>query len=40
MAHDIAGQLISRLEDEISGIMDIEALDPRFITCFTVKLPM
>ena len=39
MARDIASLLISRIEDEISGIGNIELLDPRFITCFTVKIP-
>jgi hypothetical protein len=38
MAEDIAAQLVFRLEEEISGIQDLDSLDPRFITCFTVKL--
>jgi hypothetical protein len=38
MAEDIATQLVIRLEEEISGILDLDSLDPRFITCFTVKL--
>jgi hypothetical protein len=39
MARDIASLLITRIEDEISGIGNLELLDPRFITCFTVKRP-
>ena len=36
---DIVSLLVTRIEDEISGITDLALLDPRFITCFTVKLP-
>jgi hypothetical protein len=35
---DVANQLIFRLEEEMSGILDLDSLDPRYITCFTVKL--
>jgi hypothetical protein len=35
---DIANQLIFRLEEEMSGILDLDSLDSRFITCFTVNL--
>ncbi len=34
----LAGQLIMRLEEETSGIVNADILDPRFITCFTVKI--
>jgi hypothetical protein len=39
MIGNIASLLITRLEDEISGINNLDRLDPRFITCFTVKMP-
>jgi hypothetical protein len=38
MIEDIAFLLISRIEDEIGGILDLDTLDARFITCFTVRL--
>jgi hypothetical protein len=37
-AEETAASLMSRMEEEISGIRDIEHLDPRFITCFTLRL--
>jgi len=37
---DLAGQLILRIEDETSGIVNVDTLDPRFITCFTVKISL
>ena len=30
--------LAIRLEEEIGGLKDLDQIDPRFITCFTVKL--
>ncbi len=38
LIEDTAGILLKRFEEELSGIADIENLDPRFITCFVVKL--
>ena len=35
---DAAGLLLNRFEDELSGIARIEELDPRFITCFVVRV--
>ncbi len=35
---DAAGLLLSRFEDELSGIARLEDLDPRFITCFVVRV--
>jgi hypothetical protein len=35
---DLASSLAIRLEEEIGGLKDLDQLDPRFITCFTVKL--
>ncbi len=35
---DAAGLLLSRFEDELSGIARLEELDPRFITCFVVRV--
>lgn len=39
MAEDIAAMLMARLEEEAGGVKDIKQLDPRFITCFCVRLP-
>jgi hypothetical protein len=38
LMEDIAGLLGERFEEEISGIRNMEDLDPRFITCFVVRL--
>ena len=35
---DLASSLTIRLEEEIGGLKDLDQIDPRFITCFTVKL--
>ena len=35
---DTAGILLKRFEDEISGIAHVEEIDPRFITCLTVRV--
>ena len=35
---DLASSLAIRLEEEIGGLKNLDQLDPRFITCFTVKL--
>ncbi|MDX9760787.1 MAG: DUF6178 family protein [Desulfomonilia bacterium] len=35
---DASGLLQNRFEDELSGIARIEELDPRFITCFVVRI--
>jgi hypothetical protein len=35
---DTASSLTTRMEDEISGLKDLDQLDPRFISCFTVKI--
>lgn len=35
---DTAGALLKRFEEELSGIAEIERLDPRFITCFVVQI--
>lgn len=38
LMEDIADLLLQRLEEELSGIRKLEDLDPRFITCFVVRL--
>lgn len=38
IVEDTAGILLKRFEDELSGIVRLEELDPRFITCFVVRL--
>lgn len=35
---DVVGLLVSRFEEELSTIVDIDHLDVRFITCFVVRL--
>ena len=35
---DTASSLTTRMEDEIGGLKDLGQLDPRFISCFTVKI--
>jgi hypothetical protein len=35
---DTASSLTARMEDEIGGLNDLDQLDPRFISCFTVKI--
>jgi hypothetical protein len=35
---DIASSLTARMEDEIGGLGDLDQLDPRFISCFTVNI--
>ncbi len=35
---ETAGILLKRFEDELSGIADIEEIEPRYITCFVVGL--
>jgi hypothetical protein len=35
---DTASSLTTRMEDEIGGLKDLDQLDPRFISCFTVKI--
>jgi len=37
---DTAKNLIARLEDEIAGLQDIQDLDPRFISCLVIELPL
>jgi hypothetical protein len=38
LMEDVAGLLLQRFEEEISGIRKVSDLDPRFITCFIVRL--
>ncbi|HPR54297.1 MAG TPA: DUF6178 family protein, partial [Deltaproteobacteria bacterium] len=38
-AEDIAAMLTTRLEEETGGLKDLKQMDPRFITCFCVRLP-
>jgi hypothetical protein len=38
LIEDTADTLLKRLEEELSGIADIERLEPRFITCFVVQI--
>jgi len=38
LLEDTAQILVKRFEEELSGIADVERLDPRFITCFVVKI--
>ena len=35
---DTASSLTARMEDEIGGLGDLDQLDPRFISCFTVNI--
>ena len=35
---DTASSLTARMEDEIGGLNDLDQLDPRFISCFTVNI--
>ncbi|MFY9398656.1 MAG: DUF6178 family protein [Desulfomonilia bacterium] len=35
---DAAGILLERLEEELSGLAELEEVDPRFITCLVVKI--
>jgi hypothetical protein len=38
LIEDTAELIIKRFEEEISGMADLAELDPRFITCFVVKI--
>lgn len=38
LMEDTAEILVKRFEEELSGIADIESLEPRFITCFVVNI--
>lgn len=35
---DAAGLLLERFEEELSGLVELEEIDPRFITCLVVKV--
>ncbi len=38
LVDDLAEILIKRFDDELSGILEPEDLDPRYITCFVVRI--